>query len=303
MVASDRLGFCRLLPVADWAFQLAAGGVCALLLVRLPASIGSSSIAAAVGATLVGASAFFLYGGSLFPGLQVISVTAGAALLLMSGQTANPVSRIFYFAPLRAIGIISYSLYLWHWPVLAFARYFYGGELSPSLQAGAALTMFVLSVLSWKYVEVPARVTRLGFVPVAIRAFVAPVAVLSVVASVLILSRGMLFHNPSYAAAIAQASRRDAPSFRLPFVCQKPEVGISDIQNPACIIGSTEEPRFLPRATPTPPISSERSARSQERLVSTSATSHTRLARRFSTPPKNMYRRKERPNAKLRQKP
>ncbi len=227
------------------AFQLAAGGVCALLLVRLSASIGSSTIAAAVGATLVGASAFFLDGVSLFPGLQAIPVTAGAALLLMSGQTANPVSRILYFAPLRAIGIISYSLYLWHWPVLAFARYFYGGELSPSLQAGTALTMFVLSVLSWKYVEVPARVTRLGFVPVAIRAFVAPVAVLSVVASVLILSRGMLFHNPSYAAAIAQASRRDAPSVQLPFVCQEPEVGISDIQNPACIIGSTEEPAIL----------------------------------------------------------
>ena len=53
------------------------------------------------------------------------------------------------------IGLISYSLYLWHWPVLAFMRYIGSNNLPSYSTAVAIVLMFALSLLSYYFVEKP----------------------------------------------------------------------------------------------------------------------------------------------------
>jgi hypothetical protein len=67
-------------------------------------------------------------------------------------------SRPFVF-----VGLISYSLYLWHWPIFSFLRY-RRVDITPSVGIAAVALAFVLSVLTWKFIEMPIRQNRaIGF--------------------------------------------------------------------------------------------------------------------------------------------
>ena len=73
---------------------------------------------------------------------------AGTALLVSIGQYRhNPVSRVLGSAPLVWIGLISYSLYLWHWPVIVFSKYFLVRELRPLEVAAAGVFMFAAAAV------------------------------------------------------------------------------------------------------------------------------------------------------------
>jgi peptidoglycan/LPS O-acetylase OafA/YrhL len=112
-----------------------------------------------IGLGLVAASFFFLDDEVPFPGLAALAPSLGAALILQSGGTGtNSASRWLSAPQLRFVGLISYSLYLWHWPVLVFAdRYSPLGPLS-GWQRGLALAVaFGLAAASWKWVEQPFR--------------------------------------------------------------------------------------------------------------------------------------------------
>ena len=68
--------------------------------------------------------------------------------------------RLLGSAPLSLIGRMSYSIYLWHWPLLAFMRYLGGDDLAWPSIAAALVATAALSFLSWKYVETPFRVVK-----------------------------------------------------------------------------------------------------------------------------------------------
>jgi hypothetical protein len=69
----------------------------------------------------------------------------------------NIVSKILSLPPLVFIGKISYSLYLWHWPVLVFGKYYLIKPPTPIELAGLLFLAFILAILSWKFVETPFR--------------------------------------------------------------------------------------------------------------------------------------------------
>jgi peptidoglycan/LPS O-acetylase OafA/YrhL len=90
-----------------------------------------------------------------FPGWTALVPTLGAVSLIASRSrllTATLGSRIPVF-----VGKISYSWYLWHWPFLSLARLSSSGPLSPRATAGVVLFSFLLSVLSWRFIEQPFR--------------------------------------------------------------------------------------------------------------------------------------------------
>ncbi|MDF3982459.1 acyltransferase family protein [Luteibacter sp. PPL554] len=94
-----------------------------------------------------------------FPVPGALWAVVGSALLLgaLHGQpqTAWPV-RLLTRAPMRLIGGMSYSLYLWHWPVFVLFRWTVG--LDGALEQGSAVVLsFVLAWLSWRWVEQPIR--------------------------------------------------------------------------------------------------------------------------------------------------
>ena len=100
--------------------------------------------------------AFLLIDKQKFPGYWSILPCAGAGLLIAARR--GPASQLLTSRPMVWIGGISYSLYLWHWPILAFIRYYTGQyELD-----GAGLLLFVsgsllLGWLSYRYIETPIR--------------------------------------------------------------------------------------------------------------------------------------------------
>lgn len=98
----------------------------------------------------------------IFPGAAALYPVLGAALLLHAGKDGLKTwaGRALSFAPLVGVGLISYSLYLWHWPVMAFYRYITlldERAFTPTEQAALIAVSFVLATLSWKYIEQPFR--------------------------------------------------------------------------------------------------------------------------------------------------
>jgi len=97
-----------------------------------------------------------------FPGWQALGPVLGTVLILLNGCEANPVNRALAHPAPVFIGLISYSLYLWHWPVFVLSSYWRGGYGGPVEAAGWLVLALVLSVLSWRYVERPVRRMRGG---------------------------------------------------------------------------------------------------------------------------------------------
>ena len=152
-----------LLPSRAWELFVGA------LLVFLPASRLSGSfrckeLAAALGLALV-LIPCVLYGqNTRFPGLAALPPVLGAALLIWSGNVSAALlpitNRCLAWRPLVIVGLISYSVYLWHWPVFAFARSQSIHPLSYPYRLLLIAASLLIGAISWSYVELPFRGRR-----------------------------------------------------------------------------------------------------------------------------------------------
>ncbi|HEY7978347.1 MAG TPA: acyltransferase family protein [Rhizomicrobium sp.] len=143
-----------LLPSRMWELML--GALVAIAPLPAPARWASETLAA-LGAALI-AWALWTYDRWMpFPGAAAVAPCLGSALVIYAGQQNNFVSRGLSLKPVVFVGLISYSLYLWHWPVLVFTQIALNRALHP-WEIYACLTLsFVLAILSWRYVERPIR--------------------------------------------------------------------------------------------------------------------------------------------------
>ncbi|WP_116377044.1 acyltransferase family protein [Mycobacterium sp. MFM001] len=146
------------LPTRAW--QLALGGLIALTVGqwrRLPALPGAITGWAGLALILLGCT--IINANTPYPGIAALLPVIGAALVIGAG-TATPThgcARLLDTAPMRAIGRMSYSWYLWHWPILVLAPPLFGHPLSlPAKLAGAALSA-VLALLTLHLLENPLR--------------------------------------------------------------------------------------------------------------------------------------------------
>jgi peptidoglycan/LPS O-acetylase OafA/YrhL len=96
-----------------------------------------------------------------FPGLAALAPCLGTAAVLWAGQGGDSlVRRVMSFKPLVWVGLISYSLYLWHWPVIVFqnAGLLLGDDISPKLEKLILVAVsLALAWASWWLVERPFR--------------------------------------------------------------------------------------------------------------------------------------------------
>lgn len=95
-----------------------------------------------------------------WPGFLALLPVASACLLIAAGPQ-NPVNRLILANRASVfLGKVSYTLYLWHWPLLSFAFLILGGEAyagAHTLRAGLLAVAFVLAALTWRFIEVPIR--------------------------------------------------------------------------------------------------------------------------------------------------
>ncbi|MEP6565834.1 MAG: acyltransferase family protein [Mesorhizobium sp.] len=151
-----------LLPTRMWELMLGA-----VLMLKKPPVLGSRWLMELIGLAGFGLIAFAFLGISEsdpFPGYNALFPCVGTALLIYAGQVvpdqtrqATYATRILEFSPLVWIGLISYSLYLVHWPINSFAHYLSLQAMAPSTTIVLLVASFALATFSWKYVEQPFR--------------------------------------------------------------------------------------------------------------------------------------------------
>jgi hypothetical protein len=92
-----------------------------------------------------------------FPGLYALVPTIGTGLLILSAVPNTFVYKLLSLKPMVGIGLISYSAYLWHQPILVFANHQTVGDVSDLLTLILCAVSFILAWFSWRYVEKPFR--------------------------------------------------------------------------------------------------------------------------------------------------
>ncbi len=108
-----------------------------------------------IGMVLIGGAAFGLTKAMVFPGFLALLPTLGAFLLLSAGLESG-FNRVILAHPLMIwVGLISYPLYLWHWPLLVIARSM--GLVNREVKVVLVLVSFVLAWLTYRFVEKPLR--------------------------------------------------------------------------------------------------------------------------------------------------
>lgn len=156
-----------LLPTRAW--ELLSGSLVAFLTgssVTVRRSLLREG-AAFVGLALILVPVFVYTRETPFPGLAAIPPCAGTALIIWANRRKDQriptlIGKVLAMGPIVFVGLISYSLYLWHWPLLAFSKYVSFTPLSIGTRAALVGLGFVLATWSWKYIETPFRTRRLG---------------------------------------------------------------------------------------------------------------------------------------------
>lgn len=140
------------------AWQLALGGLAALGAVDRAKRDGPVMRFLPVAGLVLMTAPLFAYDESRVPGLKALIPCVGIAAILYSARfREGAVTKILSFRPLAAVGLASYSLYLWHWPLIAYYKAYFSPELSVQAGAGIAAATFGAAYLSYRFVEQPFR--------------------------------------------------------------------------------------------------------------------------------------------------
>lgn len=147
-----------LLPTRAWELGL---GALAALWLRAPGRITPprpvADALAALGLAMILASVFAFSPATPFPSLYALLPTVGTVLVVLYGRPGASAGWLLSLRPMVFLGLVSYSAYLWHQPLLAFARLASFGAPAPALMLGLSALSIGLAALSWRFVEQPFR--------------------------------------------------------------------------------------------------------------------------------------------------
>lgn len=169
------------------AWEFAAGALLALLLERIqPLRRAAATGIGLLGAALVIASALLINESMAFPGFVALPPVAGSVLLILAGSHhTSGVSAALSTRPFVAIGDVSYSWYLWHWPPIVFTALLYPGE--QTLLIIVAIASLLPAIASYRLLEQPMRRLRPRSRPRATAIIATTLAVPSAMCVVLLL--------------------------------------------------------------------------------------------------------------------
>jgi peptidoglycan/LPS O-acetylase OafA/YrhL len=235
------------LPTRAW--QLGLGGLIALgadSIERIPGRV--RTVVGWAGLVAILASSLLLDGSLAYPGLYALGPTLGAAALILSGLTPGGPGGLLSVPPIRFLGRISYSLYLWHWPILVLPT-----ESDWILPAGAPIALVGLAIVvawaSWRFIEEPFRVRFPSLSRRPVRTIVAGVTAIVVVVSMaggLAAAAGL--SNPDTPPTVAETVDPDEPPLDLgasPQALPTPTMRV-------VLLGSSAPPSPRPSATAIP---------------------------------------------------
>ncbi len=231
-------------PPRAWEFLI--GGLVATPGLPVLRSAWTQLIARAIALVLIAIPIMSLRPGPGFPGVNALMPCIGAAVYIWSGIGVPTLKRNRYshHHVVRFFGQISYSLYLWHWPLFAFARFSKSGLVLDVIDKVALFALTVMiSYLSWRFVEQPFRRGKL--VPTRQAAFriagLATVVLLAASAGGIAVSR-----TPSDAdRAALQLESYNAYDFQPLYRFRSCFAPVSDTFDDACVALATGKTNVL----------------------------------------------------------
>lgn len=145
-----------LLPARAWELGLGAVLAAGVVPPLRGAVLRELAPVAGLGAIMV--SLLTIRSNMAFPGWVALAPCLGSALIIHAGGRSWLANNVLAARPVVFVGLLSYSLYLWHWPILAAIRVYTASvHLAPMLAVAAVPLIFFVSWLSWRYVERPFR--------------------------------------------------------------------------------------------------------------------------------------------------
>jgi len=200
-------------------------------------------IASITGLSLIFLSFFLLTEEQVFPGLRAIPPTVGTALLILSGNyNINWPSRLLMLPPMVKMGLISYSAYLWHWPLLSYMHY---AQIEINFLSGLLvlmLTMF-LALLSYLYIEKPTRYSTKSALQIFTKQYILPAGTLAIIAIVAMKldGYGVRWFSDSYQEKRTLLKNQIKPAYEYNYVCQNQIIKPENVNDKRCIVGSKSD--------------------------------------------------------------
>jgi len=152
-----------LLPTRIW--ELTLGGIIAIKFGKKSIALNrpklhilnSSNLYSIIGFLLISYSVFFFDKNTPTPSLHTLIPTIGCALILSFGTKETLVGRILSVKPITFLGLLSFSIYLWHQPILALSKQLYYSNISNAETLSIILIIFFISLFTYRYIEQPFR--------------------------------------------------------------------------------------------------------------------------------------------------
>jgi len=145
-----------LVPTRAW--ELMVGSILALGTLPDLAKNWQRNTFTISGLALILFSIFFYTEATPFPGIAALAPVFGSGLIIYSGRKdTHQAQKLLTTRPLVFIGLISYSLYLWHWPLVAFTKYLLFRPFNGVDSTAIIVASLLIASFSWRFIEQPFR--------------------------------------------------------------------------------------------------------------------------------------------------
>lgn len=222
-----------LLPTRSW--ELLFGCMLSLIPLQLSNQRRWDSLIGSIGVAAV-VLPIFIYDKKIpFPGIAAVPPVFGTALIIYA-TTNSPniwIKKLLSIRPLTFIGLISYSLYLWHWPTIVFIRMYFGKFQIEQIVLSSIITFF-LSILLWRLIETPFRKDQFQLRGTKTWAFAFSVNLALIITSgVILLTRGLPFRFPNYSFTLADNTKWNGSEFAFNHLVIEdlPTLGVAEKNN------------------------------------------------------------------------
>ena len=137
-------------------WELLLGSLCALLRISRNKVKSKSEYICYISFIIIFLSVFFFNDKTLHPSFFSLFPVLATCFLILFSEESNSFKRILQFGPLVVVGLISYSLYILHFPMIAFLKYL-DISISTNIIFVFLICLFLISYFSWVYIETPFR--------------------------------------------------------------------------------------------------------------------------------------------------